>query len=226
NISLEIRPGEKIALVGENGSGKSTLVKLLCRLYDPTEGTIRLDGMPLSAIETTALRREISVVFQDYMRYELTVRDNIWLGDIMQPHEGQRVEAAAASTGADEVIARLSDGYGTQLGKRFEGGAELSLGEWQKIALARAFMRDSQIVILDEPTSALDAESEYEVFQRFYALAAGRTAILISHRLSTVRMADRIYVLHHGRLVESGSHDDLMQRGARYARLFGIQAQP
>jgi ATP-binding cassette subfamily B protein len=225
DISLAIRPGEKVALVGENGSGKTTLVKLLCRLYDPSAGEIRLDGIPLWAFETAALRREIGVVFQDYMRYELTARENIWVGNVERSLDAAPVEAAAASTGAHEVIARLPEGYDTQLGKHFEGGAELSLGEWQKVALARAFLRDSQLVILDEPTSALDAAAEYEVFQRFARLAEGRTAILISHRLSTVRMADRIYVLDRGRLVESGTHDELMQRRAKYAQLFDLQAQ-
>jgi ATP-binding cassette subfamily B protein len=225
-VNLVIRPGEKVALVGENGSGKTTLVKLLCRLYDPTVGEIRLDHASLRSFETAALRREISVVFQDYMCYELTAAENIALGSTDKAVDAMQVRAAAARSGAHDAIERLPSGYATQLGRRFEGGVELSIGEWQKIALARAFTRDSQILILDEPTSALDAEAEYEVFQRFFDLAEGRTAILISHRLSTVRMAERIYVLERGRIVESGSHDELMSRGARYARLFNIQAQP
>jgi ATP-binding cassette subfamily B protein len=226
DVSLVIRPGEKVALVGENGSGKTTLVKLLCRLYDPTSGEIRLDGTPLRSFETAALRREISVVFQDYICYELTAAENISLGSNGKPADEPAVAAAAARTGVHDAIMRLPHGYATQLGRRFEGGTELSIGEWQKIALARAFTRDSQILILDEPTSALDAEAEYELFQRFFDLAEGRTAILISHRLSTVRMAERIYVLDRGRIVESGTHDELMSRGAKYARLFNIQAEP
>jgi len=225
-VNLFIRPGEKVALVGENGSGKTTLVKLLCRLYDPTVGEIRLDDASLRSFDTAALRREISVVFQDYMCYELTAAENIALGSTDKTVDALRVRAAAERSGAHDAIEKLPSGYATQLGRRFEGGVELSIGEWQKIALARAFTRDSQILILDEPTSALDAEAEYEVFQRFFHLAEGRTAILISHRLSTVRMAERIYVLERGRIVESGSHDELMSRGARYARLFSIQAQP
>jgi ATP-binding cassette, subfamily B, bacterial len=226
DVSLVIRPGEKVALVGENGSGKTTLVKLVCRLYDPTAGEIRFDGISLRSFQSAALRREISVVFQDYICYELTASENISLGNAGKPTDAPMVEAAAVRTGVHDAIMRLPLGYGTQLGRRFEGGTELSIGEWQKIALARAFMRDSQILILDEPTSALDAEAEYEVFQRFFELAEGRTAILISHRLSTVRMAERIYVLDRGRIVESGSHDELMRHGAKYARLFNIQAQP
>jgi ATP-binding cassette, subfamily B, bacterial len=225
-VNLVIRPGEKVALVGENGSGKTTLVKLLCRLYDPTEGEIRLDDVSLRAFGTAALRRELSVVFQDFMCYELTAAENIELGSTDRAVDEPQVRAAAARSGAHEAIARLPSGYATQLGRRFEGGVELSIGEWQKIALARAFTRDSQILILDEPTSALDAEAEYEVFQRFFDLAEGRTAILISHRLSTVRMAERIYVLDRGRIRESGSHNELMSRGAKYARLFNIQAEP
>lgn len=225
DVDLTIRAGEKVALVGENGSGKTTFVKLICRLYDPASGDIELDGISLRSFHTAALRREISVVFQDYMCYALSARENIWIGNPQQPPDDPAITVAAARTGIDEVIRRLPEGYETQLGKQFEGGTELSIGEWQKVALARAFMRDSQILILDEPTAALDAEAEYEVFQRFYELAEGRTAILISHRLSTVRMAERIFVFERGRIVESGTHDELMLRHGRYARLFTIQAQ-
>jgi ATP-binding cassette subfamily B protein len=223
-ISLRIRPGEHIALVGANGSGKTTLIKLLCRLYDPTEGRITLDGVDLRGFETGPLRRQISVVFQDYARYHLTARENIWFGDTTQRAENGRVVAAAQLSGADEVIARLPRGYDTVLGKQFQDGAELSIGEWQKVALARAFMREAQIIVLDEPTSSLDARAEYEVFERFRQLARGRTAVLISHRFSTVRMADHIYVLDGGRVIESGGHDELVRLGGTYARLFQLQA--
>jgi len=225
DISLTIRPGEIVALVGENGSGKTTLSKLLCRLYDPTEGAITLDGTDLRRFETATLRRQISVIFQDYARYHLTARENIWLGNTHLVPNDERIVAAAQESGADEVVRGLPRGYETTLGKQFSDGAELSIGEWQRIALARAFLRDSQIIVLDEPTSALDARTEYEVFQGFRQLAGGRTAILISHRFSTVKMADRICVLNDGRIVENGSHDELIGRGGTYARLFEIQAQ-
>jgi ATP-binding cassette subfamily B protein len=226
DITLTIRPGEVVALVGENGSGKTTLIKLLCRLYDPTSGVITLDGIDLRQLETTALRREISVIFQDYAQYHLTARENIWFGNIaLPPDDEEQIAAAARHAGADEVITRLPQGYETILGKWFENGEELSVGEWQKVALARAFLRDAQIIVLDEPTGALDARAEYEVFKKFRQLAAGRTAILISHRFSTVRMADRIYVLEDGRIVESGTHDELVRLGGTYARLFETQAQ-
>jgi ATP-binding cassette subfamily B protein len=225
DISLTIRPGEVVALVGENGSGKTTLIKLLCRLYDPASGIITLDGIDLRQLETTALRREISVIFQDYAQYHLTARENIWFGNVALPPDQERIAAAARHAGADEVIAGLPQGYETILGKWFEDGEELSVGEWQKVALARAFLRDAQIIVLDEPTSALDARAEYEVFKKFRQLAAGRTVILISHRFSTVRMADRIFVLEGGRIIESGAHDELVRLGGTYARLFETQAQ-
>jgi ATP-binding cassette subfamily B protein len=225
DFSLAIRPGEHVALVGENGAGKTTLIKLLCRLYDPTAGSIRLDGIDLREMDVEALRREISIVFQDYARYQLTARENIWLGNIDAPPDSGLIQAAALQAGADDVIARLKDGYETVLGKWFEGGEELSVGEWQKVALARAFLRESQIIVLDEPTSAMDARAEYELFRRFHQLAAGRTAILISHRLSTVRMADRIYVIEDGKIVESGTHDELVYQGGKYSCLFETQAQ-
>jgi ATP-binding cassette subfamily B protein len=225
DINLTIRPGEVVALVGENGSGKTTLIKLLCRLYDPTSGIITLDGIDLRQFEATVLRREISVIFQDYAQYYLTARENIWFGNAALPPDEERIAEAARHAGADEVITGLPQGYETILGKWFEDGEELSVGEWQKVALARAFLRDAQIIVLDEPTSALDARAEYDVFKKFRQLAAGRTAILISHRFSTVRMADRIYVLEDGRIIESGSHEELVRQGGTYAHLFETQAQ-
>jgi ATP-binding cassette subfamily B protein len=225
DITLTIKPGEVVALVGENGAGKTTLIKLLCRLYDPTIGAITLDGIDLRHFEAAAVRRSISVIFQDYAKYHLTAGENIWFGNIDLPPNHQQIVAAARDAGADEVINSLPNGYETILGQWFEAGEELSIGQWQKVALARAFLRDAQIIVLDEPTSALDAKAEEEVFQKFRQLVKGRTAILISHRLSTVKMADCIYVLENGRIVESGTHDELVQHGATYARLFETQAQ-
>jgi ATP-binding cassette subfamily B protein len=225
DVSLAIRPGEVVALVGENGSGKTTLVKLLCRLYDPTGGTITLDGVNLRRFETAALRREFSVLFQDYAQYQLTARENIWFGNTTLPPDHERVVAAARDSGADDVIRGLPKGYDTVLGKMFEEGEELSVGEWQKVALSRAFLRDAQILVLDEPTSSMDARAEYAVFQNFRKLASGRTAILISHRFSTVRMADRIFVLQDGRIIEEGTHDELLRSGGTYAHLFETQAR-
>lgn len=225
DVSLTIQPGEVVALVGENGSGKTTLMKLLCRLYDPTGGTITLDGIDLRQFETKALRNEISIIFQDYAHYHLTARENIWFGNTKLPPDHPAVIAAARRSGADAVIRALPHGYDTILGKRFENGEELSIGEWQKVALARAFTRDSQIIVLDEPTSSMDAKAEYEVFESFRQLVSGRTAILISHRFSTVRMADRIFVLKHGKVIEGGTHDELVRAGGTYAGLFEMQAQ-
>ncbi len=225
DVSLTIRPGEVVALVGENGSGKTTLIKLLCRLYDPTGGTIAIDGIDLRQFETRALRHEIAIIFQDYAHYHLTARENIWLGNTALPPDDERVLAAARRSGADHIIRSLPHGYETVLGKWFEDGEELSIGEWQKVALARAFMRDAQIIVLDEPTSSMDARAEYEVFQSFRELASGRTAILISHRFSTVRMADRIHVLKDGRIVESGRHEELVDNPGVYADLFEKHAR-
>lgn len=225
DISLTIRPGEVVALVGENGSGKTTLIKLLCRLYDPTGGTITIDGVDLRQFETKALRHEIAIIFQDYAHYHLTARENIWFGNTALPPDHERVIAAARRSGADDVISALPHGYDTILGKWFDDGEELSIGEWQKVALARAFMRDAQIIVLDEPTSSMDAKAEYEVFQSFRQLVSGRTAILISHRFSTVRMADRIYVLKHGSVIEGGTHEELINRQGVYAGLFERQAR-
>ena len=225
DISFSINPGEVVALVGENGSGKTTLAKLLCRLYDPNEGAISLDGIDLRRFEPTALRRDISIIFQDYVKYHLTVRENIWFGNIVLPADHKNVEKAAFHAGADELITRLPKGYETTLGKWFEDGEELSIGEWQKIALARAFMRDAQLIVLDEPTSSLDAKSEYQVFNKFRHLLNGRSAVLISHRFSTVKMADRIFVFDAGRIKEQGTHDQLMALNGTYAESFIKQAQ-
>ena len=229
DVSLSLRPGEMIALVGENGSGKTTITKLLCRLYDPTHGRITLDGLDLRAFTTTDLRSKISVIFQDYEKYQLSARENIWLGNIALPLEQEaireQIEEAARYAGADAVIGQLKEGYETTLGKMFEGGAELSIGQWQKVALARAFLRDAQIIVLDEPTSAMDAKAEYEFFRDFRQLAQGRATVLVSHRFSTVRMADCIYVLENGEIVESGTHEALVAADGKYAHLFEMQAQ-
>jgi ATP-binding cassette subfamily B protein len=225
DISLTIRPGEVVALVGENGSGKTTLIKLLCRLYDPAGGTITIDGVDLRQFATKALRQEIAIIFQDYVHYHLTARENIWFGNTALPPDHERVIAAARRSGADDIISALPHGYDTILGKWFEDGEELSIGEWQKVALARAFMRDAQIIVLDEPTSSMDAKAEYDVFQSFRQLVTGRTAILISHRFSTVRMADRIFVLKQGSIIEGGTHEELIRVGGTYARMFEMQAQ-
>lgn len=225
DISLTIRPGEVVALVGENGSGKTTLMKLLCRLYDPTGGSITIDEIDLRQFETKALRHEIAIIFQDYVHYHLTARENIWFGNIGLSLDHERVIAAAQHSGADGVIRRLPQGYDTILGKRFEKGEELSIGEWQKVALARAFVHDAQIIVLDEPTSSMDAKAEYEVFKNFRKLVSGRTAILISHRFSTVRMADRIFVLKHGSIIEGGTHEELINLKGVYADLFEKQAR-
>jgi ATP-binding cassette, subfamily B, bacterial len=222
--SFRIRAGEHVALVGANGAGKTTLVKLLCRLYDPTRGRVTLDGVGLDAFALADLRRSIAVLFQDYAKYQVSARENIWFGNVDLPEGDAAVEAAARRAGADEVIRRLPAGYATPLGKWFDEGQDLSVGEWQKIALARGFVRDAPILVLDEPTSALDARAESEVLQQFRTLAAGRTALIISHRLSAVRMADRILVLHDGRIAEEGNHDDLVRRGGMYAELFELQA--
>src|SRR5690606_15067675 len=212
------------ALVGENGAGKTTLVKLLTRLYDPTEGRILLDGVDLRAYDLDDLRRSIGVIFQDFFRYDLRARENIAVGRIEALGDEARIVDAARKSLAADVIAGLEGGYEQMLGRRFEGGANLSGGEWQKIALARAYMRDAQILVLDEPTAALDARAEYQVFQRFTELTRGRMAVLISHRFSTVRMADRILVLEDGRVLEDGTHEELVAAGGRYAELFNLQA--
>jgi ATP-binding cassette subfamily B protein len=226
DITLEIHPGEHVALVGVNGSGKTTLVKLLCRLYDPTTGSIRVDGTDLRDLSLKDLRKDLSIVFQDYAHYHFSARDNIWLGNVDLPGNSDRIVEAARKTGADGVIRSLPSGYETVLGRQFEKGAELSLGQWQKVALARAFLRESQILVLDEPTAALDPRAEAAVFEHFHELARGRTAILISHRLSTVRRANRIFVMADGHIVETGGHDELLELDGVYADLYQTQARP
>ncbi|HEX2095455.1 MAG TPA: ABC transporter ATP-binding protein [Longimicrobiaceae bacterium] len=226
-VSFRIRPGERVALVGENGAGKTTLTKLIVRLYEPTRGEILLEGHPLAAYDPGELHRQVGVIFQDFVRYDMRAEENIAVGRIGALDEAEaqsRIEDAAGRSLAAEVVEALPERYRTMLGRRFEGGVELSGGQWQKVALGRAYMRDAQLLILDEPTAALDARAEYEVFRRFADLTAGRAAILISHRFSTVRMADRIVVLEHGRVVEEGSHEELVALGGRYAELFNLQA--
>ncbi len=224
NVSFTIAPGETIALVGQNGAGKSTIVKLLGRLYDPDEGQILINGVDIRDYDPVELREQIGVMFQDYATYQFSASDNIGIGNVDHLADEALIHDAANRAGADSVIARLPKGYQTVLGKWFEGGHQLSGGEWQKVALARAFMRDAQILILDEPTAALDARAEYDLFSRIQELTEGRIAIYISHRFSTARMADRIFVLEHGRLTAEGTHEDLMLQGGMYADLFELQA--
>ena len=225
DINLKIEPGETIALVGENGSGKTTLIKLLCRLYDPTSGSISIDGVNIEQFRIADLRRQVSVIFQDYAKYHFSAEENIRLGDIDIAPQDRDIYAAAMRSGAHDVITRLPDAYDTVLGKLFDRGEELSIGQWQKVALARAFLRDSQVIVLDEPTSAMDPKAEYEIFKKFRELIKDQSAVLITHRLSTVKMADRIYVMDSGRIIESGTHDELMQLQQSYATLFETQAQ-
>ena len=224
-LNFVLRPGERVALIGENGEGKTTIVKLLTRLYDPVEGRILLDGIDLREYDLEDLYKEIGVIFQDYMRYEMTARENIAVGRIELLDNLQKLQESARKSMADEVVKKLgAAGYDQMLGRRFETGVDLSGGEWQKVALARAYLRDAQLLILDEPTSALDARSEYEVFQRFAELTAGKMAVFISHRFSTVRMADRIVVLENGKIAEEGDHEYLTSIGGRYAEMFELQA--
>jgi ATP-binding cassette subfamily B protein len=224
-IDLSLAPGQVIALVGENGAGKTTLIKLLCRLYDPDAGRITVDGIDLRDLDPTHWRRQISVVFQDYVHYFMAAWENIWLGNVEKEPDREAIAEAARLSGADALIRRLPRGYDTMLGTEFEQGHELSIGEWQKVALARAFLRDSRIVVLDEPTSSLDPLAEADLFRKFRQLIQGRSAILISHRFSTVRYADTIYVVKDGRISEHGAHEDLLGRAGDYARLFTAQAQ-
>jgi len=224
NLNFRLEPGERIALIGQNGQGKTTIVKLITRLYDPTDGRVLLDGVDLRDYEIEDLCREIGVIFQDFMRYEMTARDNIAVGRIEFLDDMRRIRSAAEKSLADGVIERLAKGYEQMLGRRFEGGVDLSGGEWQKLALARAYLREAQVLILDEPTAALDARAEYEVFERFNELTESKMALFISHRFSTVRMAERIIVLENGCIAEEGSHDQLMAQGGTYADMFELQA--
>ncbi len=223
-LNFTLHPGERVALIGENGEGKTTIVKLLTRLYDPTGGQILLDGVDLREYNIEDLYTEIGVIFQDFMRYEMTAHENIAVGRIEDLHDTERIFSAARKSLADEVIAKLPGGYEQMLGRRFHHGVDLSGGEWQRLALARAYLRDAQVLILDEPTAALDARSEYEVFARFAELTEGKTTLFISHRFSTVRMADRIVLLKNGRIAEDGNHRQLIALGGRYAEMFELQA--
>jgi ATP-binding cassette subfamily B protein len=223
-LDFHLHPRERVALIGENGQGKTTIVKLITRLYDPTEGQVLLDGVDLKEYRLEDLYREIGVIFQDFTRYEMTARENIAVGRIEEIDDLKMLETAARKSLADAVIGRLPGGYDQMLGRRFETGVDISGGEWQKVALARAYLRDAQLLVLDEPTAALDARSEFEVFQRFAELTAGKMALFISHRFSTVRMADRIVVLENGKIAEEGSHEQLARLGGRYKEMFEMQA--
>lgn len=225
HLSFTLHPGEKLALVGENGAGKTTLVKLLARLYDPTEGRILLDGEDLKHYEIEDLRFNLGIIFQDYIRYQMTLSQNIAVGNIGEIDNEELIQQAAKESLADSVAIKLPGHYAQWLGKRFNNGVELSGGEWQKVALARAYMKNAQLLILDEPTAALDARAEFEVFQRFAELTKGKSAVLISHRFSTARLADRILVLHNGELLEIGTHFELLAQQGRYAELFELQAR-
>jgi ATP-binding cassette subfamily B protein len=226
DVSIFIPRGQSLALVGQNGAGKTTFIKLMTRLYEPTEGRVLLDGRDLRSWDLETLRRRVGVIFQDFNEYQLEVRENVGFGSVEHVEDAPRVERAVDRGGAADLVKTLGKGLETQLGRWFKDGVELSGGQWQKIALARAFMREeADILVLDEPTAALDAEAEHAVFERFRALTQGRTTILISHRFPTVRMADRIVVLEEGRIVEEGTHGDLVAAGARYAQLFSLQAQ-
>ena len=225
NLNFTLNVGEKLALVGENGAGKTTLVKLLARLYEPTEGRILLDGYDIKEYDINDLRMQIGIIFQDFLRYQMTIAQNIATGNISEKENRQHIKAAAEQSLANLFIEKYQNNYDQHVGRRFNEGIELSGGEWQKLALARAYMKDAQLMILDEPTSSLDARAEYEVFQRFVDLTKGRTSVIISHRFSTVRMADRILVLNKGELLEIGSHEQLLRKNGKYAELFNLQAR-
>ena len=225
NLNFHLQAGEKLALVGENGAGKTTLVKLLARLYEPNEGRILLDGVDMREYDIADLRKNVSIIFQDYVKFQMQADENIAIGNIQNLQEQEKIEDSAMKSLANTVIDKLPEKYRQVLGRRFQGGVDLSGGEWQKIALARAYMGEAQLMILDEPTSALDARAENEVFIRFAELIEGRTAVLISHRFSTVRMADRILFLENGELLELGSHEELLEKDGKYAALFKLQAR-
>jgi ATP-binding cassette subfamily B protein len=224
-VNLLIEPGERIALVGENGAGKTTLAKLLLGLYRPTEGRILVNGRDLVDIDRVTWRKRASAVFQDFYQYHLTVRENIAFGNLERADDRAAIERAAQLSGADGVVASLPNGYDTLLGKAFEDGTDLSVGQWQKIAVARAYMRDARVLVLDEPTAALDAKAEVGIYRQFRDASQGKTSLLISHRLGSARLADRIIVLANGRISEQGSHAELMARGGQYATMLGIQAK-
>lgn len=225
DVTLMMKPGKVVALVGDNGAGKTTLAKILCRLYDPQNGRIAMDGIDFHDFDIDALRREITMIFQDYVHYPFTAKENVWIGDVNLHPDDERIRLAAKLSGADGIIRQLPHGYETTLGYRFEGGTEISIGEWQKVALARAFLRDAQLIILDEPTSSLSARMEEEIFQSFRKLLKGRSALVISHRFSTVRMADLICVMEEGCITEQGSHEELLRLGGYYARMYEIQSK-
>ena len=225
HVSFMLKAGEKLAFVGENGAGKTTLVKLLARMYDPSEGRILIDGTDIKEFKIESYRKMIGVIFQDYVRFSFKASENVAVGQIEDADNKPQIKNAAEKSLADPVIQKLPAGYDQMLGKRFAEGIDLSGGEWQKVALARAYMRDAQIVILDEPTAALDARAEYEVFKRFSELTNGKSAVIISHRFSTVRMADRILVLRNGEMLELGTHEELLKSNGLYAELFHLQAQ-
>jgi ATP-binding cassette subfamily B protein len=225
DLSFQLKTGEKLALVGENGAGKTTLIKLLLRFYEPTSGSISLDGIDIRNFEKESYQQFFGVIFQDFFKYSFTAKENIAVGAISKINEDELIRTAAKQSLAEDVIQAFPKQYDQQLGKRFAGGVELSGGQWQKIALARAYMKNAEVVVLDEPTSALDARAEYDAFQRFIGLTKGKTAVIISHRFSTVRMADRILVLKDGRLLEIGTHEELLSNKGLYSELFELQAQ-
>ncbi|HEX5671675.1 MAG TPA: ABC transporter ATP-binding protein, partial [Acidimicrobiia bacterium] len=225
NVSLHVEAGEVVALVGENGSGKSTLAKLLAGLYRPSHGRITWDGVDIGDVDQVEFSHQVAVIFQDFLRYHLSASDNIGLGRFEAAGDRDQIVEAADQAGAHEMVNKLPAGYETLLGPEFLGGVDLSTGQWQRMALARAFFRNAPFVILDEPTSSLDAKAEHELFERIRSLLKGRTVLLISHRFSSVRTADRIYVLHEGEVVEDGTHHELMAAGGRYSEMFSLQAE-